>query len=201
MLLLRALVTRVLISAFFSLFLLTSCAVIDKSPYPANWPMVKSEAMDCSDISGLYHNGAELKTYPHPHHEILLGLTLMPPGAILNQVRSVSIDADNEARLVITAYGENGAVILEHKYLREDGFFRCKGSAVIVDPDKMPHSPRPPDNPLVGVSDALVMLQRAEDGSLIMREVGTVTGLVFLLFPMHVESEQWYLFRSIGGMK
>lgn len=184
------------IALLLPLVLLSACTAIEKSPYPTDWPVVERGATECTGISGVYYSSAAvLQTYQHPRQDVLLALTLLPPGEYLSQVQRVSLDFENDGHLLVNALAEDGTVLLERRY-REDGeFLRCESGALIFNPAKMPEISKAPDNPLVGISKSRIELYKAQDGSLIMRESGSATGMVFLLVPVHAQSEQWYLFR------
>ncbi|SCZ67405.1 hypothetical protein [Thiohalomonas denitrificans] len=175
--------------------LLSACTAIEKSTYPQDWPAIDLTVTDCSAISGVYDSAAELQTHRHPRQDVLLALTLLPPGEYLKQVRSVSLQVKNHERVAVHALAEDGAVLAERSYRIGDGFFRCEDGALIVNPDNMPDKQRAPDNPVVGITRNRISLHKAQDGALIMQEAGSATGLAFLLVPVHVQSEEWYLFR------
>jgi len=178
-----------------SLVLLSACTAIEKSPYPADWPPVGLAAKDCAVVNGIYSNAAERQTYQHPHNDVMLALALLPPGEPVTQTARVALEYGDEGCLLVHALAEDGAVLIERRYRMGEGFVRCEEGVLILNPAKMPERVSAPDNPLVGISSSRIELYKAQDGSLIMRESGSATGMAFLLVPMHMQSEEWYLFR------
>lgn len=178
-----------------SLALVSACTAIEKSPYPADWPHVDLSVTDCAGLNGVYSSAAALLTYRHPHQDVLLASALLPSGEYLTQVERVSLDYGSDGYLVVNALAEDDTILLTGRY-RDDGeFLLCESGVLIFNPSQMPGRASAPDNPLVGISKSRIELQRTQDGSLIVRESGSATGMAFLLVPMHMQSEEWYLFR------
>ena len=178
-----------------SFVLLSACTAIEKSPYPSDWPDIDRAASDCAGMNGVYSTAAALQTYRHPHQDVLLALVLLPPGEYLTKAKRVSLEFASDDYLEVNALAEDGTHSLKRRYRVGEEFLRCENGALLINPTKMPERSTAPDNPLVGISKSLIELRKAQDGSLVMRESGSATGMAFLLVPVHTRSEQWYLFH------
>jgi hypothetical protein len=179
--------------------LMTGCASVNKSPYPESWPQAVALDAGCRQINGRYRSGADRQTYLLPHDDILLALTLLPPEAALKEATSVSLDLTPDGSFKVAAYAQDGTVLSRQDYPVEDGIFRCKDGALLFEPAKKRGTAHAADNPLLGVAWGEVALQRAQDGSLLMRTTSGATGMAYLLIPVYAKSEHWYLFRPVNG--
>jgi len=179
-----------------SSLLFAGCAAVDVSPYPDAWPRALAGNTRCEAINGVYASKAQQTTSRQAQRETLLAVTLLPFDARLPQATRVAIEVADERFLQIVTYAKDGQVLVAKNYRYGDGFFRCEAGTLVVRPDKMPDAKRAPDNPIVGFSRAEIVLQKAEDGSLIMKDMSRATGLAFLVVPVHGESEQWFLFPA-----
>ncbi len=175
--------------------LLASCASINRTPYPTTWPQQGDVGEGCQHISGRFYNAAEGKSYEHPQGHQLLGMTLFPYDVRLQQVESIRVWFDASDGLRVSGYNDADAMLIERVYAPGNAYVRCQDGMLLISPDKKPGSSPAPDNPVLGHSSNVLTLWMTADGSLILHEVASATGLAFLIIPAHAESEQWYLFR------
>jgi len=179
--------------------LLTGCASVDRTPYPSSWPLLVSGESGCSALDGTYENAAAQTSYPDRWQKVRLALTLLPHSVDLQSIRTLTLDLNTAGdRLRVTGRNKAGQVVAQYDYAKRSGIFRCDAGQLVIHPDRLPKAQRAPDNPVVGVTRQDVRLLKARDGSLILRESGSATGLAFMVVPVHAESTQWFRFRRVG---
>jgi hypothetical protein len=183
------------------LLLIAGCTAIDRSPYPGKWMTAVKLDNGCRDINGMYKSSAGLETYQHPQKDVLLALTLLPADASLRFARSVSLEIAKDKTLHVVAYADDGSVLSRQSYSPDANIYGCDDGKLVFRPSNMPETKQAADNPLVGVSWEEVVFQRTGDGSLVMQVSSGATGMAFLVVPVYVESQHWYLFRRIGSVK
>lgn len=180
-----------------TLFIMAGCTAIEKSPYPPEWPKTIALGSSCKGINGIYQSRAEQQTYSHPQKESLLAITLLPANAKLEGVANVSIGIQEDGALWVRAYDTRDALLSEHVYPVGDGAFSCDTNALVFLPAKKPGTERAPDNPVVGVGWERVAFRKTATDALVMQSASGVTGMAFLIVPVHARSEQWYLFMPV----
>ena len=184
------------------LFLLcVGCAAIDKASYPSEWPAIASGREACGSINGLYESRAASHTYPHPHRDYFLSLTMLPVDESYRLIEAVSLEYGDDNSLKVVGYSGNGAPLKKHTYTARSGFFACANGILIMDPARKPGREYASDNPLVGISSEEIALTKAQDGSLVMRSSGSAIGMAFLIIPVYADTEHWYRFKQINDIE
>jgi len=189
---------RLLLLVLVLPFLLTGCASVDNTPYPSSWPSLQQHGTTCSAINGSYESAAIRTSHPDRWQQVRLALTVLPQSVDYSSIRIISL-ALNDAgdRLRVTGSDADGHVVAKYDYARSSGIFRCDGGQLVIRTDRLPDAQKAPDNPVVGFTQHDVRLLKARDGSLIMKESGSVTGMAFMVVPVHAEGTQWWQFRAV----
>lgn len=188
---------RLLSIALLFPFLLTGCVSVDKAPYPPSWPPLQANGISCSAINGSYESAASRTSHPDRWQQIRLALTILPRSVDYASIPVISLALNDVGeRLQVTGKDADGHVIAEYDYARSSGIFRCDKGQLVIRTERLPDAQKAPDNPVVGITQHDVRLMKARDGSLIMKESGSVTGMAFLVVPVHAEGTQWWQFLA-----
>lgn len=171
--------------------LIAGCSSTPQRSDPYSLPQYAEPDGQCRDINGRYnalpHSVGKTQGDTRP----LLALTLLPPQQSLAQSAKVVVDVGEDHSLQVMALGDDNKLLAKRRYDAGSGVFECKDSRLEFHPRKL----------AAGDSDGInwdtVVLRRTEDGSLFLRKGGLFSGLVFMVFPMYVSTEDWYQFKPV----
>lgn len=175
-------------------FLLSSC-VHEPDRYPTGWPGPRVGAA-CADIVGVYAEVGERDPSPGESPQIRearLSYIVFPrtndrskPGL----PDAVAISLSNSTYELRSL---RGSEVLRTIQLPE-GKLTCVDGWLTIEA----HSGMPDVGPVAGYEDIAVMLHAADDGSLLVRVPSSITGLAFMVVPMHASGVRYQRFARRG---
>ncbi len=182
-----------LICLLISLVLGGCSRPIQKSTNEASWPELEPQTEKCIAISGRYsatpriHGKADKPVTP------LLAYTLLPFSEPLTRADRIDLTVA-ETDISITAYAAE-VLLQSHTYSAKSGAFECIAGNLEFHPQKKPGAAQATAQP--GLAWHTVRLRRTVDGSLLLQEADGLAGLAFMLFPIYLTNEHWYLFKQV----
>lgn len=175
------------------LVLLAGCAQTVKKEAGEPWPELAEQAEDCSGISGLYSARARIPGQAKVQDAPLLAYTLLPASPKLAAADRVRLVVTPQRFTVTALVGSEP--ILGTTYTEDAGIFECLSGTLEFRPKKKPDAvtgsePR-------GVDWETIHLRRTQDGSLLLQKADGLANLAFMLFPIYLTTDNWYLFKAV----
>lgn len=157
------------------------------------WPELDEQQLGCSALSGRYNASPRIHGKTETLEVSLLAYTLLPSSPKLAGADRVALDVSEE-NLIVTAF--NGELVLmSHAYSAESGIFECLDDSLEFLPLKKPGAAA--STATRGLDWETIRLRRTVDGSLLLQKADGLASLAFMLFPIYVTSEHWYLFKPV----
>jgi hypothetical protein len=170
------------------LVLLTACSTTQEQPDPYALPEYAEPDSLCRDISGSYmaqpHPLAEAEQEPRP----LLAQTLLAATVRLDNASRVELKMTEAGVMHVLAYDSNGALLAKQQHTEESGAIECDEGQLKFYPPQL-------NGVAKGIGWDKVVLRKTADGSLMLRKGGLFSGLIFMVVPVAVSTEDWYLFK------
>lgn len=168
---------------------LAGCSTMAEKPDPYAMPEYAEPDKQCRDIAGRY------KAVPHPVGELeetrpMLALSLLPDGPRLNESVAVELSLDEAGAMQVSAYGADGALLAKQVHLADSGIFECDEGQLRFFPQKL-------DPAAETAAWETTVMRKTVDGSLMLRKGGLFSGLAFMLMPMTLTTDDWYLFKPV----
>ncbi len=174
------------------LFLLGACATAPEQEVSETVPLPTYAEPDsrCRDISGSF------QAQPHQVGKTaierpLLAQTLLPENGRLDLATTVELHMSEAGTLHVSALDSDGEPLFKHHYTSGSGVFECDDGQLVFYPKNLDQEPP------TGIDWDKVILRRTEDGSLMARKGGLFSGMIFLMLPMYVTTDDWYLFKPV----
>lgn len=171
-----------------SVLLLAGCSTTAQRGESESPPQYAESDSQCRDIAGSY------QAVPHPlgpqqqETRALLAMTLLPPHDRLEQTREVILKPGDDGSWQVQALGSDSVLLAKQRYAADSGVFSCDDGQLAFHPDKLPAR-------AAGIPWDRLILRKTEDGSLMLRKGGLFSGLIFMVFPMSISTDNWYLFK------
>lgn len=143
----------------------------------------------CFDINGSYSAMPHALGDTTADERPLLAQTLLPATAPLERAKTVQLQMSEAGTLHVIAYDEDGEPLLKHHYTGESDVFECDDGQLKF------YRMRLDDEASAGINWDEMVLRKTQDGSLMVRKGGLLSGMIFLVFPMYVSTDDWYQFK------
>lgn len=169
--------------------LLSACSMAPERSDPYTLPQYAEPDSRCRDLAGSFSAARHPMGEQKPDTKPLLALTLLPMQPNLDQAERVELAPGADGSFQVMALGADGRLLAKQRYATGSGVFECDDGQLKFHPHKLG------DAKPAGISWETVVLRRTEDGSLMLRKGGLFSGLTFLVFPMYVSTDDWYLFK------
>lgn len=168
--------------------LLTGCSTTPERVDPYALPEYAEPDKACHDLTGRYRALPHVLGEGQQDERPLLAQTLLPEEETLSAATTVELVIGNDASLWVRADSEDGKHLASRRYAVDSGVFEC-------DDGQLEFYPQALGEKTAGVGWEKVILRKTTDGSLMLRKGGLFSGLVFMVLPMYVSTEDWYLFK------
>jgi len=175
-------------SVTVAVLVLTACTTTPERGEPYSPPQYAEPDSQCRDIVGSYN------ARPHPlsseerETRPLLAMTLLSPHPRLDQSQRVELKRGKDGSWQVLALGGDGALLSKQRYGADSGVFLCDDGQLHFHSDKVDARPE-------GIPWETLVLRKTTDGSLMVRKGGLFSGLVFMVFPLSLSTDDWYLFK------
>lgn len=185
-------VTALLLASFLS------ACVHEPDRYPPGWPALRAGAA-CADIVGAYAEEGERQQHSGERlvggHVGRLSRLLFPDTDDTRRQQPTGVEiALRNSVYEVRAF--EGSKVVNTLKLAESAL-ACDNGWLTVDA----RSGMPDRGPVAGYEDWAVMLHAAEDGTLLARTSSSITGLSFMVVPMHASGIRYFRFarRQTGS--
>jgi len=155
------------------------------------WPELAEQAEDCADISGLYSARPRVPGKTETQQSPLLAYTLLPASPGLAGAETVRIKVTPALLSVTANTGDNP--VLSASYTAASGVFSCEAGTLAFHPAKKPGGMAQATVP--GLEWETIHLRRTQGGALLLQKADGLANLAFMLFPIYLTTEHWYLFK------
>ena len=174
--------------------LLTGCSV-DSQPYPRYWPPMVMNQADCPDLTGRYQinndgcEGHQCASLPDQFPQ-----SFWPGWPLARDLREVELQGPREGQLMIHYPAADGGPGKRFT-LQRGTDFQCESNQMVL--EKLGNFVAG-DGAIAHRSAMRRYFSRTVDGSLVMRETGSVGGIFFLFIPLYLSSETWTRWAPSG---
>jgi len=159
------------------------------------WPELADQAEDCNGLSGIYAAQPQLHQKTSTEPAPLLAYTLLPASPKLAEADRVRLKVTSE-QLIVTAFSGITPLVSE-TYHSESGIFECASGTLEFRPGAKPGAEASTSTP--GIDWEAIRLRRTQDKSLLLQKADGLANLAFMLFPIYLTTDNWYLFKPMDG--
>jgi len=157
------------------------------------WPELAEQAEDCNALTGIYNARPRIHGKAQNENLPLLAYTMLPASANLADADRIQFEVTT-TDLTITALA-GSTTLLKETYHPEMGIFDCIAGTIEFRPNAKPAAEE--TTSAHGLDWQTIRLRRTQDGSLLLQKADGMASLAFMLFPIYLTSDNWYLFKRV----
>lgn len=157
------------------------------------WPELAEQADNCNALTGFYSANPRQHGKAHTESSPLLAYTLLPASPKLSGADRVQLEV-TPTELTVTALA-GSTPLTKETYHPEMGIFNCIADTIEFRTKAKPAAEETTSTH--GIDWETIRLRRTQDGSLLLQKADGLASLAFMLFPIYLTSDNWYLFKRV----